>query len=117
MSSGRGEPSRIGPNAPGPRLVQLAVAPDETEPDYIDEALDDLLTTVDDLVRDLDVEEAERSHFAEPGADRVTSIAGPDELARAAVAPTVHSRAFLIGVGAVLIAIEFLVLVWLLSGV
>jgi hypothetical protein len=116
VSSRGGETSRLGRNAPGPHLVRLAVAPDETEPDYIDEALDGLLMTVDDLVRDLDVEEAERSPFgAGPEADRVGTIGGPGALARGAPPPTVHRRAFLIGVGVVLIAFELVVLAWLLS--
>jgi hypothetical protein len=114
MSSGRGEASQIGRNAPGPRLVPLSVAPDEAEPDYIDEALDDLLMTVDDLVRDLDVEEADRISFV-AAPDRVGAIGGRGASAGAVVPPRVYSRAFLIGVGAVLIALEFVVLAWLLS--
>jgi hypothetical protein len=102
MTSRGGEPRRVGRSASGPRLVPVSlVAEEAAEPDYVDEALDDLLTTLDDLVRDLDVDEAE------PEAARIRAPAGPP----------VHSRAFVVGLAVVLILLEFLILAWLLSNV
>jgi hypothetical protein len=105
--------------------VALSVAAAEAaEPGDIDEALDGLLATVDNLVRDLDVEEAEPSPF-EVGLDAerlgvvVSKALGIPRrrgaFARTAAVPTVHSKAFVVGLGFVLIAFEFLVLAWLTS--
>jgi hypothetical protein len=83
-----------------PRLAAVPAARDEPDAEDIDWTLDDLLATVDDLVRDLDVTDFaadESAHGPRVGPDRV------------------HSRAFTIAVVFALIVVELLVLVWLLS--
>ena len=99
MTWSGGAPRRVGRSAQGPRLVPVSLVTDDATPDYIDDALDDLLTTVDDLVRDLGIDD--------------------DELAaavlRAPVGRPVHSKAFVVGLAVVLILFELLVLAWLLS--
>jgi hypothetical protein len=71
------------------------------------EPLDDLVSTVDDLVRGLD-----DSAFANGVESRPPVVAGRD-LYR--TAPVVHSRAFVAVVIVVLVVFELVVLAWLLS--
>jgi len=99
MTSRGGEPDRVGSSGAGPRLVSV-VTDQADDPDYIDDAFDDLLLTVDDLVRDLDVE-------PEP--------APAARVARAPKPPRVWSKEFAVGVIVVSVILELLILAWLLG--
>jgi hypothetical protein len=121
MSARGGETGRAVHNGSGPRLVPLSVAATQAaEPDYIDEALDGLVTTVDDLVRDLAVNYAESPPVAypfvtEPDPERLGLLGGPAAPGGAPAPALVHSKAFVAALVLALIAFEFVVLAWLLS--
>jgi hypothetical protein len=102
MTSSGGERHHVGSGGPGPRLVPVSVVADaDADPDYIDDAFDDLLLTVDDLARDLDVEPQPQP--------------APTVVARPPKPPRVWSREFAVGVIVVSVVLGFLVLVYLLS--
>jgi hypothetical protein len=96
-------------NGPARRLAAVpAAAVRASDADEIDEALDDLVTTVDDLVHDLGGPAG-----SYPALGPVVEV---EPVRRRAAAPTpVHGKAFTAAVILVLILFEFLVLAWLLS--
>lgn len=84
-----------GTNGSRPRVVPLAVATATAPGHEIDDALDGLVTTVDDLARDLTFEDLES-----PRPSPAFGVA----------APRAHGRAYLVAVMVALIAFELLVL-------
>jgi hypothetical protein len=88
-----------GPNGSHPRVVSLSVATATAPGHEIDDALDGLVTTVDDLARDLAFED-----FEPPRRSSALRVA----------APRPHGRAYLVAVMVALIAFELLVLDWIL---
>jgi hypothetical protein len=104
----RGDNGRVIGNGRGPHVVSLSkTAAVEVA---IDDALDGLVTSMDDLARDLAFDEFEEPPGAPPATrPRPSVVYGP-------VAATAHGNAYLVGVMSFLIVFELLLLWMLLHG-
>jgi hypothetical protein len=120
MSAGGSEAGRAAAhNGSGPYLVPVPVGAERgSEPVWIDEALDRLVDTVDDLAHDLESEDPRVAYAVarEPESERPVLVTGRTAAGGGAPETWVHSKAFVATVIAVLIVFELLVLMWLLSG-
>ena len=120
MSAGGSDAGRAGAhNGSGPYLAPVAVGAERGfEPAWIDEALDRLVDTVDDLAHDLEGEDPGVAYaFArESEPERPVLVMHRPAAGGEATETWAHSKAFVASVIAVLIVFELLVLMWLFSG-
>ena len=120
MTRSGGENGHSVGNGFKPRVATLAIAPPAAEHDDIDDALDGVVMTVDDLVRDLTDEALEfrrrryMSGSARP-ADLV-AVAHPGRPAASGKRRTARNVALVVVVVFLLVAIEYVVLQWIGSG-
>jgi hypothetical protein len=103
-----------------PRLGSLAVVPRAAQHDEIDDALDGVVMTVDDLVRDLadDALEFRRRRYR-PGSARPADLVAVASAGRPAVSGrshTVRKVALVVVVVLLVVAIEYALLQSILSG-
>jgi hypothetical protein len=121
MSAGRGEAGRVAArNGSGLRLVPVGVGVKRgEEAAWIDEALDRLVDTVDDLAHDLAIEETEQSAgYAFPtvgDSERLALVLAATARRREPLGRRVHSTVLVVGVALVMLLLEFAVIAWLFS--
>jgi hypothetical protein len=114
-----GDDGRAIRNGSDPRLVPLSVPAASAVEPAIDDALDGLVTTVDDLARDLSFDDLDAPYGAasasRPDVRRMSFASGASMRGRAG-GERAHANAYTVGVMAVLVLFELLVLWVVLHG-